>query len=66
MTILEYITANPNRSGSEIAAALNIPTTTVNAELRRLWRNGSVIREERKTGGRFSYQVNPMPFGCAN
>lgn len=37
-----------------------------NAELRRLWRSGSVIRKERKTGGRFSYQVNPMPFGCSN
>ncbi|HBV0232335.1 TPA: MarR family transcriptional regulator, partial [Escherichia coli] len=36
------------------------------AELRRLWRSGSVIRKERKTGGRFSYQINPMPFGCGN
>ena len=66
MTILDYITASPGCSGGEIAAALNIPTTTINAELRRLWRDGLVIREERKTGGRFSYQVNPMPFGCSN
>lgn len=66
MTILDYIAANPGCSGGEIAAALNTPTTTINAELRRLWRSGSVIRKERKTGGRFSYQVNPMPFGCSN
>ena len=25
-----------------------------------------IIDKERKTGGRFSYQVNPMPFGCGN
>lgn len=66
MTILDYIAANPGCSGGEIAATLNTPTTTINAELRRLWRDGLVIREERKTGGRFSYQVNPMPFGCSN
>ncbi|MFP1452113.1 hypothetical protein ACLB1N_10165 [Escherichia coli] len=47
-----------------IAAALNTPTTTVNAELRRTLAQRLVIRKERKTGGRFSYQVNPMPFGC--
>lgn len=57
---------NPGCSGGEIAAALNTPTTAINAELRRLWRSGSVIRKERKTGGRFSYQINPMPFGCGN
>ena len=66
MTILDYIAANPGCSGGEIAAALNTPTTAINAELRRLWRSGSVIRKERKTGGRFSYQINPMPFGCGN
>ena len=66
MTILDYIAANPGCSGGEIAAALNTPTTTINAELRRLWRSGSVIRKERKTGGRFSYLINPMPFGCGN
>ncbi|EIX7350017.1 winged helix-turn-helix domain-containing protein [Escherichia coli] len=66
MIILDYIAANPGCSGSEIAAALDTPVTAINAELRRLWRDGLVIREERKTGGRFSYQVNPMPFGCAN
>ena len=66
MTILDYIAANPGCSGGEIAAALNTPTTAINAELRRLWRSGSVVRKERKTGGRFSYQVNPMPFGCSN
>ena len=53
MTILDYIAANPGCSGGEIAAALNTPTTAINAELRRLWRSGSVIRKERKTGGRF-------------
>ncbi|ELC7593036.1 MarR family transcriptional regulator, partial [Escherichia coli] len=31
-----------------------------------LWRSGLVTRKERKTGGRFSYQVNLMPFGCSN
>ncbi|EFC1527430.1 winged helix-turn-helix transcriptional regulator [Escherichia coli] len=66
MTILDYIAANPGCSGGEIAAALNTPTTTINAELRRLWCDGLVTREERKTGGRFSYQVNPMQFGCGN
>ncbi|EFA4867905.1 winged helix-turn-helix transcriptional regulator [Escherichia coli] len=66
MTILDYIAANPGCSGGEIAAALNTPTTAINAELRRLWRSGLVIRKERKTGGRFSYQINPMPFGCGN
>ena len=66
MTILDYIAANPGCSGSEIATALNTPTTAINSELRRLWRDGLVIREERKTGGRFSYLVNPMPFGCGN
>ncbi|HAX5136969.1 TPA: winged helix-turn-helix transcriptional regulator [Escherichia coli] len=66
MTILDYIAANPGCSGGEIAAALNTPTTTINAELLRLWRGGLVTREERKTGGRFSYKVNPMPFGCSN
>ncbi len=66
MTILNYIAANPGCSGGEIAAALDTPVTTINAELRQLWRDGSVIRNARKTGGRFSYQVNPMPFGCGN
>lgn len=66
MTILDYIATHPGCSGGEIAAALNTPTTAINAELRRLWRCGLVIREERKTGGRFSYKVNPMPFGCGN
>ncbi|HFF9409608.1 TPA: winged helix-turn-helix transcriptional regulator [Escherichia coli] len=66
MTILDYIAANPGCSGGEIAAALNATTTAINAELRRLWRDGLVIKEERKTGGRFSYKVNPMPFGCSN
>ncbi|MEB7738453.1 MarR family winged helix-turn-helix transcriptional regulator [Escherichia coli] len=73
MTILDYIAASPGCSGGEIAAALNIPTTTINAELRRLWRDGSVIRTNRstggrarKTGGQASYKVNPMPFGCSN
>lgn len=47
MTILDYIAANPGCSGGEIAAALNTPTTAINAELRRLWRSGSVIRKER-------------------
>lgn len=66
MTILDYIAANPGCSSGEIAAALNTPTTTINAELRRLWRSGLVTRKERKTGSRFSYQVNLMPFGCSN
>ncbi|HAY0227916.1 TPA: winged helix-turn-helix domain-containing protein [Escherichia coli] len=66
MTILDYIAANPDCSGAEIAAALNTPVTAINAELRRLWRDGSLTREERKTGGRFSYRVNTMPFGCGN
>ncbi|STE75523.1 Uncharacterized protein conserved in archaea [Escherichia coli] len=48
MTVLDYIAANPGCSGGEIAAALNTPTTAINAELRRLWRSGSVIRKERK------------------
>ena len=39
MTILDYIAANPGCSSGEIAAALNTPTTTINAELRRLWRD---------------------------
>lgn len=43
MTILDYIAANPGCSGGEIAAALNTPTTAINAELRRLWRGGLVI-----------------------
>ncbi|MDZ8648119.1 helix-turn-helix domain-containing protein, partial [Escherichia coli] len=34
MTILDYIAANPGCSGGEIAAALNTPTTAINAELR--------------------------------
>ncbi|END2526506.1 MarR family transcriptional regulator, partial [Escherichia coli] len=34
MTILDYITTHPGCSGGEIAAALNIPTTAINAELR--------------------------------
>ncbi|MXC61019.1 winged helix-turn-helix domain-containing protein [Escherichia coli] len=66
MTILDYIAANPGCSSGEIAAALNTPTTTINAGLRRLWRSGLVTRKERKTGSRFSYQVNLMPFGCSN
>ena len=53
------IAANPGCSGGETAAALNTPTTTINAELRRLWRSGSAHKKERKTGGRFSYQVKP-------
>lgn len=65
MTILDYIAANPGCSGGEIAAALNTPTTAINAELRRLWRSGSVIRKERKTGGRFSYQINRCRSGAA-
>ncbi|NYY76748.1 MarR family transcriptional regulator [Escherichia coli] len=71
MTILDYITTHPGCSGGEIAAALNTPTTAINAEL-RLWRSGLVIRTNRstggrarKTGGRF-YHVNPMPFGRSN
>lgn len=59
MTILDYIAANPGCSGGEIAAALNTPTTAINAELRRLWRSGSVIRKERKTGGRFFLPDKP-------
>lgn len=73
MTILDYITANPGCSGGEIASALNVPPTAITAELRRLYSNGSVIRTNRstggrarKTGGRASYHVNPMPFGCGN
>ncbi len=65
MTILDYIAANPGCSSGEIAAALNTPTTTINAELRRLWRSGLVTRKERKTGGRFSYQVNLIRLGVA-
>ncbi|EOJ3628789.1 MarR family transcriptional regulator, partial [Escherichia coli] len=38
MTILDYIATHPGCSGGEIAAALNTPTTTINAELRQLWR----------------------------
>ncbi|ENA0038741.1 winged helix-turn-helix transcriptional regulator, partial [Escherichia coli] len=52
MTILDYIAANPGCSGSEIATALNTQTTAINAELRRLWRGGLVIRTNRSTGGR--------------
>ncbi|MGC9727092.1 MarR family transcriptional regulator [Escherichia coli] len=73
MTILDYITTHPGCRGGEIAAALNTPTTAINAELRRLWRGGLVIRTNRstggrarKTGGQASYHVNPMPFGCSN
>ncbi len=66
MNVLDYIAANPGCSGGEIAAALNTPVTAINAELRQLWRDGRVNREECKSGGRFSYQVNPMPFGCSN
>ncbi|ENU1179308.1 MarR family transcriptional regulator [Escherichia coli] len=66
MTIQDYIATHPGCSGGEIAAALNTPTTAINAELRRLWRGGLVIRTNRSTGGRFSYQINPMPFGCGN
>lgn len=73
MTILDYIATHPGCSGGEIAAALNTPTTAINAELRRLWRGGLVIRTNRstggrarKTGGKASYHVNPMPFGCNN
>lgn len=65
-SILDYIATHPGCSGGEIAAALNVPPATITAELRRLWRDGAVIRKARKTGGRFSYQVNPMPFGCGN
>lgn len=73
MTILDYIATHQGCSGGEIAAALNTPTTAINAELRRLWRGGLVIRTNRSTGGRArkaggqaSYHVNPMPFGCSN
>ena len=73
MTILDYIATHPGCSGGEIAAALNTPTTAINAELRQLWRGGLVIRTNRstggrarKTGGQASYHVNPMPFGCSN
>ncbi|WP_181680164.1 helix-turn-helix domain-containing protein [Escherichia coli] len=73
MTILDYIATHPGCSGGEITAALNTPTTTINAELRRLWRGGLVIRTNRstggrarKTGGQASYHVNPMLFGCSN
>ena len=73
MTILDYIATHPGCSGGEIAAALNTPTTAINAELRQLWRGGLVIRTNRstggrarKTGGQASYHVNPMPFGCGN
>lgn len=52
MTILDYIATHPGCSGGEIAAALNTPTTAINAELRRLWRGGLVIRTNRSTGGR--------------
>lgn len=43
MTILDYIATHPGCSGGEIAAALNTPTTAINAELRQLWRGGLVI-----------------------
>ncbi|EEW5962005.1 MarR family transcriptional regulator, partial [Escherichia coli] len=52
MTILDYIATHPGCSGGEIAAALNTPTTAINAELRQLWRGGLVIRTNRSTGGR--------------
>ncbi|MBB9361839.1 winged helix-turn-helix transcriptional regulator, partial [Escherichia coli] len=42
MTILDYIATHPGCSGGEIAAALNTPTTAINAELRQLWRGGLV------------------------
>ncbi|EFN8212854.1 MarR family transcriptional regulator [Escherichia coli] len=47
MTILDYIATHPGCSGGEIAAALNTPTTAINAELRRLWRGGLVMKEAR-------------------
>ncbi|PFF94823.1 winged helix-turn-helix domain-containing protein [Escherichia albertii] len=66
MNALDYIRKHPDCSGAEIAAALNLPVTTAAAQLRKLWKAGKVTRKERSTGGRFSYRVNELPFGCSN
>lgn len=58
MTILDYIATHPGCSGGEIAAALNTPTTAINAELRRLWRGGS---HQNKPQHRWSRSQNRRP-----
>ncbi|WP_432759793.1 hypothetical protein [Escherichia coli] len=58
MTILDYIATHPGCSGGEIAAALNTPTTAINAELRQLWRGGLVIR----TNGTVAKLAMRQPF----
>lgn len=55
MTILDYIATHPGCSGGEIAAALNTPTTAINAELRQLARR---LSHQNKPQHRWSRSQN--------